>query len=171
MVLIRSFICSNYNIYTKDKMKKFSLLILGVISLVLISGCTQKQFIKEKPVIAPLRPEVLTPREQPAPGTSAIFIKCENFALGAELEYEVTANNQAFDILRQYWYACPGNQQLVEDCILEDMTGDEAIQKEFDPSFKYTSLVLETGQEIEAWVLNYNYAVDKYGNVYGCYFE
>lgn len=30
---------------------------------------------------------------------------------------------------------------------------------------------LENNHVIEAWVLNWNYAVDKEGDIYGCYFE
>ncbi len=145
-------------------MKKTYFIIIGISALFLISGCTQK----EK---STLKPDVLTPREPPEIGTSALMVQCDTYALGEQVGYGVTTNNEAFDILKKYWYTCPGNQPLVEDCIIENMTGDEAIGKEFDPSFKYTSIKLDNGEKIDAWVLNWNYAVDQTGNVYGCYFE
>jgi len=147
-------------------MKNFNFMAgLVLISVILTSGCVSQ--------VSPLKlkPEVLTPKEPT--GIAEQFYACENYALGKELGYPITTNNQAFDILREYWFSCQEDTPELEDCIPSDMTGDKAIQKEpaIDPYFRYTTISLENNQTIQAWVLNWNYAVDKSGNVYGCFFD
>ena len=146
-------------------------LLIGVllVSLILIV------IFISRPSQSPLtlRPQVLERREIPL--SSGQFVACENYAMGKKLGYEITTNNQAFDILKEYWwgYPCPVDNLTLEDCIPMEMTGDEAIQKKpaVDPYFRYTTLTLENNQTIQAWVLNWNHAVDRGGNIYGCYFD
>ncbi len=151
-------------------------IVLIVVGILVVAGGIYVANKKIGPGSLKLRPEVLSPKQPTPPGQpgqAELFYPCQNFALGARLGYPVTNDNQAFDILRKYWFSCPDEGPLLEDCIPKNMTGDEAIIKEpaVDPYFRYTAIQLENNRTIKAWVLNWSYAVDKAGNVYGCYFD
>lgn len=153
----------------RGKFSRYKAVLVGVLVLVGIiftSGCVSKS----PPQPLTLKPELLKPMKAPPAGTSAQFIACSIFGLGKELGYSISTDNEAFDILKEYWYLCEDVGAGIEDCIPSDMTGDEAIQRRppNTPYLEYKSITLENNQTVDAWVLNSNYAVDEKGNVYGC---
>ena len=142
------------------KQKYFILFgIIAIICVILISGCFQKPLT--------LKPEVLQPKTAPQPGVSTIIFDCAKesyFSLGKILDKQISNNDGAFEVLKEYWYFCVEGAE-VEDCIPTDMIGDEAAKKGI---LEYTNILLENQEKIEAWLLYRNYAVDSKGNVYGC---
>lgn len=137
--------------------------IIVIIGIILISGCVKKSLT--------LKLEVLQPKTAPQPGVSAIIHNCPSekesyFSLGKILDKQISNNDEAFEVLKEYWYSCVEGAE-VEDCISTDMTGEGAVEKGI---LEYTDILLENQEKIEAWLFYRNYAVDSKGNVYRCVF-
>jgi len=126
--------------------RKFSLSML-LLGIVLVAGCVQTS-----------SPQIVV-----CPGI---------YALNHSLGFAITADQQAFDVLKEGWtYDSQGNTVWVEDRIRSDMTVDEALEKGL--LILNQDIKLDSGETVKGvWMLVYkDKAVDQEGNVYLCTYK